>query len=543
MESKRRSQLLLSMILIVSVFIAGCSSGEFSETSAESASSSESGGDFVVGSTGAPTTFNSLYSFDTASSDIIGFVFDGLLKTNENLEYVGNLAKDWEVSEDGLTWTFHLNKGVKFHDGVELTAEDVVFTYNIPLSEGYTGPRGAAFEKIEKVEAADEYTVKVTLQEPYAPFLATNTYAILPKHILGDVPVSELAEHPFNTESPVGTGPFKFVEWKQGQYVKVEANEEYFQGRPNFDTITYKTVPDSNSLLAQLQAGDIHYMAFQSEDLATAQKLNEQGKIRLESGPSLAYNYLGWNQLNPLFQDKEVRQALTHAINREEIIEGVLDGDGELANSHALPSSWSYTDDVPVFGYDPEASKQLLAEAGWEDTDGDGILDKDGEPFEFTLSTTQGNKAREKIAVVVQQQLKEVGIKATPKTLEHSAFVNANMDWDFEANVNGWNLGADPDPSNIFSSKHIEEGDAHGLNYTHHSNPELDELLDENIRALDQEERKEVLHKAYKLIAEDQPYTFLYYPNLHYALPVNLEGYTFHSSNPYYNIKDWELGE
>lgn len=543
MKSKKTIQSFLSLVLLLSIFLAGCSSGNFEATGAQTSEESESGGNFIIGSTGAPTTFNSLYSFDTASSDIIGFVFNGLLKTNENLEFEGDLAKDWEVSEDGLTWTFNLKEGVKFHDGVELTAEDVVFTYSIPLHEDYTGPRGSSFEKIKSIEAAGDYTVKVTLKEPYAPFLAINTYAILPKHILEDVPVAKLAEDPFNTESPIGTGPFKFVEWKQGQYVEVEANEDYFEGRPNFDSITYKTIPDSNALLAQLQAGDIQYMSVQSEDLATAEQLAEQGKIKLETGPSLAYTYLGWNQQNPLFQDKKVRQALTHAINREDVVEGVLDGDGKLANSHALPSSWSYTDDVPVFDYDPEAAKKLLAEAGWEDTDGDGILDKDGKPFEFTLNTTQGNKAREKISVVVQQQLKEIGIKATPKTLEHSAFVNANMDWNYEANVNGWNLGSDPDPSNIFSSKHIEEGKAHGLNYTHHSNPELDKLLDENVRALDQEERKVILHDAYKLIAEDQPYTFLYYPNLHYALPTNLEGFKFHSSNPYFDIENWKFGK
>ncbi|WBL16754.1 peptide-binding protein [Sutcliffiella sp. NC1] len=539
MNTKKIILSIASLVVTMSLFLTGCATGTVNEGTQNVSGDPVNGGDFIIGSTGSPTIFNSLYSVDTTSSAIQGFLFNGLVKTNTSLEFEGDLAEDWDVSEDGLTWTFHLKEGVKFHDGEELTAEDVVFTYSIPLHDDYAGARASDFEQIKDIQAVDPYTVQITLTEKYAPFLSTMSYHILPKHILEDVPIGDLAEHPFNTKEPIGTGPFTFVEWKDGEYIKVEANEDYYDGRPNFDSIVYKIVPDANSLMVQLQTGDIHHIAVQSEDLMLAQDLEAQGLIQLQSGLGLSYTYIGWNQKNPLFQDKKVRQALTHALNREVIVESVLEGDGQLANSTASPVSWSYTEDVPVFDYDLEAAKALLAEAGWEDTDGDGILDKDGEKFEFTLNVNQGNKAREQIAVIAQEQLKEVGIEVNIKVLEWSAFVSANMAHEYDACINGWSLGVDPDQTDYFHSKHREQG----LNYTQHSNPEVDQLLEENVKILDDEKRLEVLHELYQQISEDQPYTFLYYPNVHYALPINLGGFEFHPSNGFYNIKNWWLAE
>ena len=539
MQIKKISFTMISILITISLFLTGCATTNVGDQVSPQQSSGEpqQGGDFIIGTTGSPTIFNSLYSVDTTSSAIQGFLFNGLVKTNSSLEFEGDLAKDWKVSEDGLVWTFYLHEGVKFHDGVEFTAEDVVFTYSIPLHDEYVGARASDFEIIDEIKAINDYTVEFTLSEKYAPFLKTVGYHILPKHILEDVPVAELESHPFNTKEPIGTGPFQFVEWRDGEYVKVDANDSYFAGRPYFDSIVYKIVPDANSLVMQLQTGDVHHISVQPEDLLLAQDLQSQGIIQLQSGLSLSYTYIGWNQKNPLFQDKKVRQALTHALDRNLIVETILDGDGEVANTTTSPVSWSFTEDVPVFEFDQEKAKTILAEAGWADKDGDNILVKDGTKFEFTLNVNQGNKVREQIAVVMQQQLKEIGIKMDIKVLEWSAFVNANMNHDFDACINGWSLAVDPDVTSYFHSKHKETG----LNYTQHSNPEADTLLDLNVQILDIEERTQVLHEIYGLISEDQPYTFLYYPNVHYALPANLYGYEFHPSNAFYNINQWWL--
>ncbi|WP_414703632.1 peptide-binding protein [Pseudalkalibacillus sp. SCS-8] len=531
----------------MSLFLAACNASPSSEPSnddeGESGTDTEQatdepkqGGDLIVGSIGAPTLFNDLYSTDISSSDISGWIYDGLVVFDENLEPQPDLAKEWKTSDDGLVWTIKLHEGVKFHDGEPLTADDVVFTYEIPLHEDYTGPRASSFEKIEKVEAVDDTTVKMTLSEPYAPFMDSLTYGILPEHILGDVPVKELGEHEFNTKNPIGSGPFKFEEWKEGQYVKVTAFEDYFEGRPNLDSITYKIVPDANALMAQIANGDVHQASVQSPDLETAKKLEEEGKIVLSTDLALSYTYIGWNQKNELFQDEKVRQALTHAIDRETMISAVLNGDGEVAHAPSSPLSWAYNEDVPKFGYDVEKAKKMLEEAGWTPGD-DGILQKDGKKFQFEIKTNQGNKAREQIAQVVQEQLKQVGIEVKPKIMEWSAFIEdvTAPNWNYDAVILGWALSADPDPTAIWHSKEREAG----LNFVHFSDPELDKLMDENTKELDQEKRKEMIAKIQEGIVEQQPYTFLYYPNDHYALDPSIKGFTHHPRSEYYNIENW----
>jgi peptide/nickel transport system substrate-binding protein len=546
---------LLSFILMFSVFLGACSSSSTSTddessgsgSSGESAGSKEEagkpqqGGDLIVGSTGAPTNFNDLYSTDTSSGELTNMMFDTLVGIDKEFNPIPKLAKKWEISDDGLTYTFHLRDDVKWHDGKKFTAEDVVFTFKIPLSEEYNGQRASSFEMIKEVKATDDYTVKMTLKYPFAPFMqdAANSYNILPKHILKDVPIAKLGEHEFNTKNPTGTGPFKFKEWKEGQYVKVVANEDYYGGRSYLDSVTYKIVPDANSILAQFKAGDIDYIDVQATQLPSVQPMVDQGKVEMQTSLALQYNYIGWNLRNPLFEDKKVRQALTHALDRKKIIEAVLNGDGKVAHAPGSPLSWAYNPDVPKFEYDPEKAKKMLAEAGWKDTDGDGILDKDGKKFSFTLKTNQGNEEREQIAVVVQQMLKEVGIEVTPKLVEWSAFVEviSPPNWDFEAIVLGWALGTDPDPTDIWHTKEIENG----LNNIAYSNKKLDELMEKNTKIVEQEKRAEVIGKIMAGIAEDQPYTFLYYPNQHIAYTPNLHDVELHPRLSYYNIEKWWL--
>ncbi|WLD95361.1 peptide-binding protein [Alkalihalobacillus sp. AL-G] len=529
------------------MFLAACNANpETKEPSNEGTEGSEEekpegpqeGGDLIVGSIGAPTLFNDLYSTDISSSDISEWLYDGLVRFNEKLEPEPAIAKEWKISEDGTIWTFYLNEGITFHDGEPLTADDVVFTYSIPLHEDYVGARASNFEKIEKIEAVDDHTVKITLKEPFAPFFVTAAYGILPEHILKDVPIAELGEHEFNTKSPIGSGPFKFEEWKEGQYVKVTANENYYKGRPYLDSITYKIVPDANALMAQLAAGDVHEAAVQSPDLATAKDLEEKGKIQLSTNLSLGYTYIGWNQKNELFQDVKVRQALTMAIDREAIIGAVLNGDGEIAHAPSSPLSWAYNPDVAKFNFDVEKAKALLEEAGWTPGD-DGILQKDGKRFSFELKTNQGNKAREQIATIVQQQLKQIGIEVQPKIMEWSAFIEdvTAPNWNYDACILGWSLSADPDPTDLWHSKEREQG----LNFVHFSDPELDKLMEQNTKELDQEKRKEIIAEIQSGIAEQQPYTFLYYPNDHYALDAKLRGHVHHPSSEFYMIEKWWL--
>ncbi|MCF6094132.1 ABC transporter substrate-binding protein [Microaerobacter geothermalis] len=558
---KLRRYVLVFGILLFSILLTACSSseetnqpksnsnatGSASDTTTGSSSKGAEkpaeqepvyGGDLIIGSIGAPTTFNALYASDTASGDIIAAMFNSLTSVNEKLEPMGDLAESWEITDDGLTWTFKLKQGVKWHDGEELTADDVVFTYTLPLSDDFVSVRKSDFENVESIVALDKYTVQIKIKEVDADFVQrVPGYPILPKHILADVPVKELEKNEFNTKSPIGTGPFKFDKWVEGEYVKVVRFDDYFEGKPYLDSITWKIVPDQNALLAQLQSGEINVMSqLPASEFNTWNKMKEQGKIQVFSGLDLAYTYIGWNGANPLFADKKVRQALTYAFDREAIIDAVLNGQGEVAHTPESPLSWAYNPDVPKFKYDVEKAKQLLEEAGWKDTDGDGIREKDGKKFSFELMTNQGNKSREMIAQIAQQQLKEVGVEAKPRLMEWSAFINDYvMPKKFDAIILGWSLSTYPDPTDLWHSKEIEEG----FNFVSFNRPDLDKLMEKNTKILDQAERKKVLGEIQAAISEEQPYTFLYYPIGNRAFPVGFKGYTFHPKSQIYQPHKW----
>lgn len=490
----------------------------------------------IVGTIGSPSLINPYFSADASSGQVEALLYNGLVRYDPKLNPIPDLADRWEVSEDGIHWTFHLKKGVLFHDGVEMTSKDVVFSYNLPRSPGYTGPRGSDFEKIKHIEALDRYTVRFVLKEPYAPFLNTCAYAILPSHLLGHVPIDKLAEQPFNTKEPVGTGPYRFHTWKDGQYIQLEAFDRYFHGAANIKHLYFRIIPDQNAQFIQLQSGGIDVMGIPATDLAVGRLFEKQGKVKLQSSPSLSYTYIGYNLKHPFFQDARVRQALTYALDRQQMVDIVLEGEGQVAHTHGSPLSWAYAEGVPRFPYDPDKAKQLLAEAGWTDSDGDGILDRDGEKFSFVLLTNQGNKIREMVAQIVQEQWAKVGVEVKPRLMEWSAFINDYVETKkFDAVILGWSLGVDPDPTAIWHSKEIDKG----LNFISYQNEEIDRLLEQNTAAIDPSKRKEILVKFQQRIAKEQPYTFLYYSNGITAYPINLDGVVEHPTGGFYNIQKW----
>ncbi|WP_231689641.1 peptide-binding protein [Bacillus sp. FJAT-27245] len=546
---KRSFILFLTMILGFSLFLAACStttsdygsdnnSGKNkNKNEAKASTEPQKGGSLILGHTASPTLFNPYFSTGGPDGTIEAMLFSGLVTIDREFSPVGNLAEKWDVSDDDKTYTFYLRKGVKWHDGEDFTADDVVFTYNIPLHKDYTGPRALPFETVTEIKKVDDYTVTITLSEPYAPFITiTAQFEILPEHILGNVPMKELATHEFNTKKPIGTGPFKFSEWKDGQYIKLDAFEDYYDGRPYLDSFVFKIVPDVNALMAQLQAGDINYTGITAEQLSTAKSLEDKGIIKLVSGPSNSWDFIGYNLRNPLFQDKKVRHALTHAIAKQKIIDAVHGGDSTIAHGPGSPANWAFNPNMPKYDYDPEKAKKLLEEAGWK-LGKDKVYEKDGKKFEFTLKTTNGYGSWTKIAEIAQQQWKEIGVKVKIEVLEWSAFYEeiGPPKWNFDAVVSGWSIGSDPDPTWFWHTSEIKAG----LNWFGYSNPEVDKLLEINTSIVDQEERKELIQKADAIVAEDQPYTFLYYPSGNLAHTPKLHGPKFSPANGYFEIHKW----
>jgi|SRR5690625_1337245 len=532
-----KKSLLIGLSLFILLFFFACSTEEELETGSLEQEQSEEGGTVTIGTTGEPVKLNPIYAGDSASEDINGLVFDGLITFDKEMEVEGELATDWEISDDGLTYTFDINEDVLFHDGEKLTAEDVVFTYEKFIHDDYTGPRSNEFIYLEKITALDDYTVEFTLSEVDARFLSNLHYGILPKHLLKDIPDRDLESDDF-TRNPVGSGPFKFDEWEDSSNVKVVSFEDYYQGKPKLERIVFLIVPDQNALMARFEAGEIDLMDVPGTLVDNLDHWEEEGIAEKHTTLSLGFSYLGYNNDMEIFSDKKTRQALSHALDREEMVEAVLQGEGEVAHAPISPLSWAYPEDVTTFDYDPERARELLAEAGWEAGE-DGILERDGERFSFQLMTNQGNQVREDLVVIIQSQFAKVGVEAVPELREWSSFIET-PDAEFEAFILGWGLPIDPDPTRYWHSSYTE-ADKGGNNNVMYSREDLDELIEQNMKIVDQDERQELLEHIYAEIIEDQPNTFLFYENDIIATSPQLKGFEQHPQNKLYSVKDWYL--
>jgi peptide/nickel transport system substrate-binding protein len=454
---------------------------------------------------------------DSASHEIGGFIYSNLIRTDKTLRPEGELAERWEISADEMTITFYLRKGVKWHDGEEVTAEDVDFTYRYMIDPKTPTAYGEPFLQVQRAEVVDRHTYRVTYTKPYAPALLSWGIWILPRHILepawkAGVDLRTTRQNRF----PIGSGPYRFGEWKTGEKIVLEANPDYFEGRPYLNRVVYRIIPDQSTIFLELKAKNIDMAGLtpiqyrrQTEYPAFQKAFHRYRYV------SNSYAYLGFNLRDTRFQDKRVRQAISHAINKQEIIEGVLLGLGRPAVGPYKPGTWWYRDDVKTYPFDPERAKALLAEAGWTRAAADGILEKDGKPFSFTIRTNQGNAVRQQTAEIVQRRLRAVGIDAKIHVVEWAAFINTFIrKKDFEAIILGWGLGSDPDQFDIWHSGKTGPDE---LNHISYANPRVDELLEAGRRTFNQERRKAIYGELQEVLAEEQPLVFLYVPD---ALPV-----------------------
>jgi peptide/nickel transport system substrate-binding protein len=519
-----KAWLPVTILILALIAPFGCGS-ESSETSTEKSpakgtQTTESkvdttpayGDALVIGSLGDASTLLPALASDTASTDVIGLVYNGLIKVDKDLNLVGDLAESWDISDDNLTITFHLRKNVKWHDGEPFTARDCLYTYKVMVDPKTPTAYAEQFKQIEKAEVVDDFTFRVTSRKVFARALITWSQNIMPAHLLEgkDITTSELARH------PIGTGPYRFLSWETNQQIVLEYNPDYFEGRPYIDRQIMRVIPDMATQFLELRSGTIDQMGL-TPDQYTKQTNDEAFKANFNKYKYLAfaYTYMGFNLKDPKFQDKRVRQAIAFAINKQEIIDGVILGLGKPANGPYQPGHWAYNPNVEPYPFDQEKAKQLLAEAGWKDTDNDGILDKDNQPFEFTIMTNQGNKQRELTAQIIQQRLKGVGISVKVRVIEWAAFLKEFIDKKkFEAVVLGWTIPLDPDLYNVWHSSKTREGE---LNFISFKNDEVDRLVDEGRFTLDREKRKQAYYRIQEILKDEVPYIFLYVPD---TLPV-----------------------
>ena len=505
---------LLASLLFLAGGIAGCgrTDGPPQNTRQQSSGTPAYGDIIVEGSIGDASNLIPLLSSDSTSHEIAGLVYNGLVKYDKDLKIIGDLAKSWNISPDGLVITFHLHPNVRWHDGHPFTAEDVLFTYQLTIDPKTPTAYSGDFLKVKKAEVIDAHTFRVTYDKPFAPALMSWGSAILPKHLLAG---QDITKTPLSRK-PIGTGPYKFKEWVAGQKIVLVSNPDYFEGRPYIDGFILRIIPDMATMFLELRAGGIDRMGLtplqytrQTENPLFRRDYNKFRYL------SFTYTFVGYNLRNPLFADRRVRQALTLAIDKEEIIQGVLLGLGKPSTGPFKPGTWAYKPDVMPFPHDPAKARALLAEAGWKDTDGDGLLDKDGRPFAFELLVNQGNEVRGKCAEIIQRRLAEIGISVKIRVVEWAAFVNDFINKRrFDATILGWTIPLDPD---LYDVWHSSKTGPQELNFTSFKNEEVDRLLEKGRSTFDQQERKRCYDRIQEILAEEQPYTFLYVPD---SLPI-----------------------
>ncbi|HAT4072104.1 TPA: ABC transporter substrate-binding protein [Clostridium perfringens] len=487
----------------------------------------------IVGTTDPKGEFVPIYSSTLYDSWVNKLVFDGLISNNEKGEAVPNVAESYEVSEDGKTYTFKLNKGIKFTNGQELTAKDVAFTFTSICDPGYDGPRMDAVsnlvgyeeynkgdaKSVEGIKVIDDYTISFTNKNVDAAGIWNFEYGIMPESVYKFEKGNFQAVKDKLLE-PVGSGAYKFVHFKPGQEVKFEKNPDYWKGEPKIPYIVMK-VTNAQTLLQELMAGtvDIDRVGAKPENI---DPLKQAGFLNLDLYMQNGYGYIGLNYGSDKVKDPKVRQALLYGLNREGFMQSYYQGYGQVYNSHILPTSWAYNPDVPKYEYNPEKANQLLDEAGWKDTNGNGVRDKDGVELELQWLTYTGSKYVDALIPIVQQSWEQIGVKVTPELMEFGTMMDKVNNREYDIFNGAWNLSIDPDPSGIFAISQDVPG---GFNNIGWRNEEADKLLKEGKGTTNQEERKKAYAEWQLKFSEDVPYILLGNAQEMFASNSRVKGY------------------
>ncbi|MDD2717194.1 MAG: peptide-binding protein [Candidatus Wallbacteria bacterium] len=503
---------------------------------------SPSYGDTIVEPSLEPVTLNPLIADDTPSQDICNLIMDGLADYDKNNELIPELAESWEISADHAAVIYHLRKNVRWHDGTIFTAEDVKFTCEKIMDPAVGSVYRSFFADVITVEIIDSHTVRIACSKPDIYLIDHLSPVIIPRHIYEKVNLrtSEYNRH------PIGTGPFRFLQWQAGEQIVLEANPDYYGGRPFCTRVIYKISPDDSMTFLSLLRGDIDMMGL-TQDQFTKQANTEEfkKKFNLFAYPSTHdYDFIAYNLNLPLLKDRNIRQALTMAINRQEIIDKVLYGFGVPIASCFLPSHWACDKALPPFPYDPALSRKILAAAGWKDEDQDGILEKDGTEFDLRL-TFNNLSTRKLVAELVRDYWKTVGIKVTLLTLEWTEYIKQMDEKKFQVCLAGWTLDTNSDPNQYWHSSRIpdEKNNYGGFNFISYVNPEVDRLCELSRSTFDREKLKQIYYRLQAIISEDQPYTFLYAPDIIWAVDKRIQGIGIAPAGIFYNFPHWYVPE
>jgi peptide/nickel transport system substrate-binding protein len=468
------------------------------------------GGALSYGEYGRPATLDPITSNEMISLRLTELIFNGLVGINEKQEIVPELAERWERSADGRTYTFFLRKDVTWHpregEGPrQFTAEDVLFTYKVMMHPKTITPLKVRYEFIESVEKTDDSTVRFTLKRPILNALAKFSFKVIPKH--GPANPNYLTrEDPF-VQHPIGTGPYILKNVTAEREIILEANNNYFKGRPHLDRFVAKPFADQNIMTQALMFNAIDMIV-----LVNPRDLPEvQGDKRFILQPynALSYSFFGYNTRNPLLADKRVRKAFTYAVNRQEMLDSFFNGQGTIISGPFAPGSWAYNLDVQPIPFDPEQARALLREAGFS-PGADGFMQKDGKKLALSLKVPieKESEAVKRVVLAFKNYLKNIGVDIRVEFKEWQAWKeDVFLEHDFDVIFASWVFDDSADISSLFHSGEI--GDWKN-NFGGYSSPEVDGLINESKLTLDHEKRRTINRKLHAILAEENPYTFLW---------------------------------
>lgn len=518
------------------------------------------GGTLTVRIPADVTTLNPLFvdkglgQLDQPAALVTSLLFSGLTRINDSLRPVPDLAESWTPAPDGLSLVFKLRPNLKWHDGTPVTSEDVIWSYhtwlNLTSTNALQYRLHDAVLQIEKADPPDS-TVRFWLNKPFAPVLADLAAPILPKHLLGNVPPDKLATDPFNFQ-PVGTGPFVFGSHKDGENIILLPNPNYYGGTPYLGRVAFLVAPDPQVAVDALSDGTLDLAEVPQpawEEYATRPGI--QSSFNLGRWADLGSYFVAFNtRPGHALSDPRLRQAWALALSKESLVRTATGGAGQPLWTDITPASWAYAPDTPRLDNDPARARQLLADAGWTDSNGDGSADKNGEPLKISLYVRADDPTRRRAAELMGPPLAAVGISTTVVPVDFNSVITAKIDpahdppFEFHAMIMGWDSSAvDPDDYAIFHSSQIRSlSKPNGLNYIGYANPQFDDRIVKARSEYDYDKRAQLYAQTQAILAQDLPYYFLW-ADQHYLVlsrrlagPINLD-----SPHYFWNVEKWYI--
>jgi len=460
-------------------------------------------------------TLNYVLQTTEDERQVLQYVYDPLIDFNAELEPIAGTAARWEVLDGGKTYVLHLDPRAVFSDGKPVTAVDVIFTLEKILDEESV-QFGAWFAGLdrEQTKAVDDRTVRVVFKEPRVSQLMAFNIGVLPQHVYGKGKFKTIT-------AVVGNGPYVVQRRERGKSVLLARNEKYWRDKPPIDTVLFRVIADDTQALNALKRGELHVVRL-NNDVWAREKDDPKiaQRITFYDSYQFMYNCVPWNLRDPLFAEAQVRRALAMAFDRDSVITRLYHGNARATSGPFTPDIWAYNPNVNPIEFNLEGAAALLGSAGWRDTDQDGILDRDGKKFAFTMLIAAGSSTSIAQSQIYQDALKKIGIDMTISNVDGAAFFDRIVKGEFQAALMAWTNDPDPD---LFSLFHSSQAPPAGLNINHYKNAEVDQLLERGRKEFDRARRTAIYHQMHEIIAADQPYLFMVQVGLKWAVDKRVQ--------------------